>query len=102
MRGEKRDDGSGEARPEGTTPHAGPVVAVAHLIDRRAPTPAPRPLSRPDLEIRQEVIWAEAPSEPEQRALRAAATVRTEVMHRAPPPRPPRRGIGSMEPQGRG
>jgi hypothetical protein len=81
---------------------AEPVVTVQRIIDRRAPPPEPVKTARPDIQLRQEVLWAEAPPEPPPKPNRAAATVHSEVMHRAPPPKAPRKGIGSMEPQGRG
>ncbi len=81
---------------------AEPVVTVQRIIDRRAPQPEPVKTARPNIQLRQEVLWAEASSEPPPRQSRAAATVHSEVMHRAPPPKAPRKGIGSMEPQGRG
>ncbi len=78
------------------------VVTVQRIIEHRAQPPAPVKTARPNMEIRQEVLWSEAPPEAPPKPQRIGATVHSEVMHRAPPPKPPRQGIGSMQPPGRG
>ncbi len=79
-----------------------PVVTVQRIIDHRAEPPPPKKMARPNMEIKQDVMWGEAPPEPPPKPDRVAATVTSYVMHRAAPPKPPRKGIGSMEPPGRG
>jgi len=78
------------------------VVTVQRIIDHRAKPPEMAKTPKPNMEIKQEVIWGAAPPEPPLKPDRVAATVTSYVMHRAPPPKPPRKGIGSMEPQGPG
>lgn len=79
-----------------------PVVTVQRIIDHRAAPPPPKKSAKPNMEVKQEVLWGEAPPEPPPKPDRVAATVTSYVMHRAAPPKPPRKGIGSMEPPGRG
>jgi hypothetical protein len=79
-----------------------PVVTVQRIIDRRAQPPAPVKTAKPNMTVRQEVMWSESPPEPPPRPQRLGATVHSEVMHRSPPPKPARQGIGSMQPPGRG
>jgi hypothetical protein len=81
---------------------AEPVVPMLRLIDPRAAPPAPIRGARANIQVRHEVIWAEAPSPPSEKKQRLGATVHSEVMHRAPAPRPPVQGIASIQPPGRG
>lgn len=79
-----------------------PVVTVQRLIDRKGPTPPKKREFFPNMEVKQIVMWGELPKEEPPKPNRAAATVRSEIMHRTPPPKPPPPGIGSMEPSGKG
>ena len=81
---------------------AEPVVTVQRIIDHRAQPVPPKEKKYPNMVVKQDVIWSEPPPEPPPKPDRVAATVTSYVMDRKPVPKPPRKGIGSMEPPGRG
>lgn len=77
-----------------------PVITVQRIIDRRAKPPEMKKTLWPNLEVKQVVLWGEAPKDPPAMPERIATTVKTYVMQVPPTPKPPPQGIGSMDPPG--
>lgn len=77
-----------------------PVITVQRIIDRRAKPPEPKKTLWPNMEIKQVVIWGELPKEEPPKPERAAATIKSYILHTPPAPKPPPKGIGSMDPPG--
>lgn len=79
-----------------------PVVSIQRIIERKGiPLPKKRDVL-PNMEIKQVVKWGELPKEEPPKPDRAAATVKSYIMHAPPPRKAPPPGIGSMEPPGKG
>lgn len=77
-----------------------PIITVQRIIDRRAKPPEMKKDQWPNMEIKQVVLWGEIPKEPPAKPERSAATIRSYILHVPPAPKPPPRGIGSMDPPG--
>ena len=77
-----------------------PVITVQRIIDRRAKPPEMAKTLWPNMEVKQVVLWGEAPKDPPPMPERTAATVKTYVLQVPPAPKPPPKGIGSMDPPG--
>ncbi len=79
-----------------------PIVTVQRLIERKG---LPKPKLRsfvPNFEVKQVMKWGELPKEEPAKPERAAATVRSYILHVPPARKPPPPGIGSIEPPGKG
>ncbi len=76
-----------------------PIITVQRIIDRRAKPPEMKKDKWPNMEIRQVVLWGEIPKET-PKSERTAATVKSYILHVPPAPKPPPKGIGSMDPPG--
>lgn len=79
-----------------------PVISVQRIIERKGlPLPKKRDVL-PNMEIKQIVKWGELPKEEPPKPERAAATVRSYILHVPPAKKAPPPGIGSMQPPGKG
>lgn len=79
-----------------------PVISVQRIIERKGlPLPKKRDVL-PNMEIKQFVKWGELPKEEPPKPERAAATVRSYILHAPPARKAPPPGIGSMQPPGKG
>jgi len=79
-----------------------PIVTVQRLIERKG---LPKPKLRsfvPNFEVKHVVKWGEIPKEEPLKPERAAATVKSYILHVQPARKPPPPGIGSIEPPGKG
>ena len=75
-----------------------PVVTVQRIIERKAEPPPKKREVWPNMEVRTVVKWGELPKEEPAKLDRIAVTVHTHILHIPTPPKPPPKGIGSMEP----